>query len=186
MSAEDRQWQDLFQEMLESSGKNARGDDTRNEAGDELDEMLFLAQQLQGLGRSKMPDSEAALARARERVLQSIPAPARAPAQPPFWRRWTPPTFSWAPTALIAALAIALIFGLALFLAMICLMWAVFGAGFFLVGSIIVYYASGTFAVSGIAALAEIGLFTAAALLMGAVGDRIARRPRHCRRDLRA
>ena len=115
MSAEDRQWQDLFQEMLESSGKNARGDDTRNEAGDELDEMLFLAQQLQGLGRSKMPDSEAALARARERVLQSIPAPARAPAQPPFWRRWTPPTFSWAPTALIAALAIALIFGLALF-----------------------------------------------------------------------
>jgi len=38
--------------------------------------------------------------------------------------------------------------------AMICLMWAVFGAGFFLVGSIIVYYASGTFAVSGIAALA--------------------------------
>jgi len=40
---------------------------------------------------------------------------------------------------------------------MICLMWAVFGAGFFLVGSIIVYYASGTFAVSGIAALAVDG-----------------------------
>ena len=38
--------------------------------------------------------------------------------------------------------------------AMICLMWAVFGAGFFLVGSIIVYYASGSFAVAGIKTLA--------------------------------
>ena len=38
--------------------------------------------------------------------------------------------------------------------AMICLMWAVFGAGFFLVGSVIVYYASGTFSVAGISSLA--------------------------------
>ncbi|NPA24365.1 MAG: NADH-quinone oxidoreductase subunit M [Deltaproteobacteria bacterium] len=38
--------------------------------------------------------------------------------------------------------------------AMICLMWAVFGAGFFLVGSVIVYYTTGSFAVSSIAAMA--------------------------------
>ncbi|MCD6291965.1 MAG: NADH-quinone oxidoreductase subunit M [Deltaproteobacteria bacterium] len=38
--------------------------------------------------------------------------------------------------------------------AMICLMWAIFGAGFFLVGSVIVYYHTGSFAVSEISALA--------------------------------
>ena len=38
--------------------------------------------------------------------------------------------------------------------AMICLMWAVFGAGFFLVGSVIVYYHIGSFAVDSIAGLA--------------------------------
>jgi NADH-quinone oxidoreductase subunit M len=38
--------------------------------------------------------------------------------------------------------------------AMICLMWAVFGAGFFLVGSIIVYYQTGSFAIDSIARMA--------------------------------
>ncbi|MBN2808580.1 MAG: NADH-quinone oxidoreductase subunit M [Deltaproteobacteria bacterium] len=38
--------------------------------------------------------------------------------------------------------------------AMICLMWAVFGAGFFLVGSVIVYYHTASFAVASIAQLA--------------------------------
>lgn len=38
--------------------------------------------------------------------------------------------------------------------AMICLMWAVFGAGFFLVGSIIVYYQTGSFAIASITKLA--------------------------------
>ncbi len=37
--------------------------------------------------------------------------------------------------------------------AMICLMWAVFGAGFFLVGSVIVYYHTGSFAIDSIAGL---------------------------------
>ncbi len=38
--------------------------------------------------------------------------------------------------------------------AMVCLMWAVFGAGFFLVGSIIVYYQTASFAVASIAQMA--------------------------------
>ena len=38
--------------------------------------------------------------------------------------------------------------------AMICLMWAIFGAGFFLVGSIIVYYQTSSFAIDNIAQMA--------------------------------
>lgn len=37
--------------------------------------------------------------------------------------------------------------------ALICLMWAVIGAGFFLVGAVIVYYHTGSFAISGISQL---------------------------------
>ena len=126
MSAEDRHWQELFQELLETPGESAGAAGARPEAPDELNEMLFLTQQLQDLGQRQMPDADAALARARERVLQSIPAAvpdrgfALPPIQPPFWQRWRlalEAAMEWSPTPLIAALTIALVLGLMIFAA---------------------------------------------------------------------
>ena len=115
MSLGERQLQELFQEMVEPPCEPQDGEIDAGMAGAEgLEEMLLLAQELRALGRETMPDAQASLDRARERVLQSLPAPLPRPAPqprpvdaPPFWRRGRralAPAMAWAPTALVLAL----------------------------------------------------------------------------------
>ena len=117
MSIDERRLQDLFQEMLETPDIEA-GDFDASGLGD----MLFLARELQSLGQTAMPDADAALARARERVLQSLPAaapqPQAATPQPqperkqPFWRRWYGawgPVMAWAPAMLMVFLSLVIL-----------------------------------------------------------------------------
>jgi len=119
MSLGERQLQEIFQEMVEPPCEPQDREIGAGIAGAEgLEEMLFLAQELQALGRESMPDAQASLARARERVLQSLPtAPSRpAPqprsaAAPPSWQRGRlalAPAMAWAPTALVLALTVVI------------------------------------------------------------------------------
>ncbi len=117
MSTDERRLHDLFQEMLETRDDFQTGESDASETG--LEDMLFLARELQTLGRASMPDAQAALARARERVLQSLPAaPPQTSPQPqpqqriPFWQRWgavMAPAMAWAPATLIAFLAMVIL-----------------------------------------------------------------------------
>ena len=122
MSVEDRHWPDLFQEMLETP-EGAFGEvGARDEMAVELEEMLLLTRQLQDLGGETMPEADAALARARERVLQSIPLSEPSPAMvppPPFWQRWSlalAPALPAIPTALVAAIFLTLLLGATIYL----------------------------------------------------------------------
>ncbi len=124
MSNDDRRWQDLFEEMMEAPGRETGDADARGEMPDEMADFLLMARQLQDIGKQKMPDADAALNRARERVLASIPAPAAAtaPAAPPIWQRWRlalapvlTPAMSWAPAMLIIALTFTVSLGIAIY-----------------------------------------------------------------------
>ncbi|HHB91336.1 MAG TPA: hypothetical protein ENK60_08530 [Anaerolineae bacterium] len=117
MSNDPRHLQDLFHEALESPEQFEAGGLGAGE--NDLEGMLFLARELQALGRDAMPDAEAALARARERVLQSLPAAVpqaspqpRTEPQVPFWRRWQwafAPAMAWAPAMMIFLLSLVIL-----------------------------------------------------------------------------
>ena len=116
MSTDERRLQDLFQEMLEAPESLDAGEFGAGEVGaDGLEGMLFLARELQTLGQAPMPDAAPALARARERVLQSLPAamPEAKPApKAPFWERWRltlVPAMAWAPAALVVVLTLVIL-----------------------------------------------------------------------------
>jgi len=123
MSTDERYWHDRLQDMLEASAKNAEAVGVRDEKADMLDDMLLLGRRLQSLGKQKMPDAGVALARIKERVLQSNLVAVPASASPPFarrlfrrpWRLALAPAMARAPTAFIIALTLSILLGVSIF-----------------------------------------------------------------------
>ena len=120
---DERRWQDIFQEMLEASDLGPGDDGTRESEIDKLIDMLIMTQQLRKIGLQEMPDAQGALARARERVLQSVDEPTHVSAPGPFskhrlkdlWQHVWEPMSGFSPAPLAAAMVVFLALGIILY-----------------------------------------------------------------------